>query len=61
LAEKLGRGSSTGKIQSVSKFGGQSLKSVKGGTDADFEEGKLPPIGGRATTAGRASEEKKVV
>lgn len=35
---------------------------MKGGaTDADFEEGKLPPIG-RSGTAGRGStEEKKLV
>jgi len=40
------------------KFG-QSSKSGKG-QDADFEEGKLPPIG-RGGTAGRSAAEGKAI
>jgi hypothetical protein len=54
MAEKYGRGSSTGKIQSVSKFANQTIgKTSKGGLDTTFDDGTLPPIGGgRSGTAG---------
>jgi len=47
-----------------SKFGSMSMtkNNTKGANDDDFDNGTLPPIGGgRATTAGKYSDEKKLV
>ena len=51
MAEKLGRGASVGKVQSVSKFANQSMTSEDGKT--------LPQLTKTGTAPGRSTSEVK--